>query len=121
MRTEQIARVVHEANRAVQIEQADPTISVSLPWDELDTETRLSAIDGVRGVIAGNTPEESHENWCEFKWANGWTLGPVKDEALKQHPLLVPYEQLPAGQKVKDHLFVAVVTALKPPGEAVQS
>lgn len=108
----QIARVVHEANRALQIEQNDPTIPVSKSWDDTEHETQLSAIKGVLGVQDGNTPEQSHEGWTAFKLAHGWTLGPIKDEATKQHPLLVPYAELPASQKVKDDLFVAIVRAL---------
>lgn len=108
----QIARVCHEANRALQIEQNDPTISVSPSWDDLDVETQLSAIQGVRGVRSGNTPEQSHEDWTRFKLDNGWTLGPVKDETKKEHPLLVPYADLPESQQIKDALFVAVVEAL---------
>lgn len=112
MKTDQIARVVHEANRAVQIEQGDPTIPVSPHWDDLDTETRASATEGVQGVLNGNTPEQSHESWTKFKVDHGWTLGPVKDEAKKEHPLLVPYADLPPAQQVKDALFVAIVNAL---------
>ncbi len=108
----QIARVVHEANRALQIEQADPTIPVSVSWDDLDEETRQSAINGVEAVIGGAGPEQSHENWTRFKLTHGWTLGPVKDEELKQHPLLVPYGALPASQRVKDSLFGAIVQVL---------
>lgn len=107
-----IARVVHEANRALQIEQADPSIPVSIGWDALDQETRDSATQGVEGVLAGNTPEESHQGWMDFKLDHGWVKGPVKDELTKQHPLLVPYEELPESQQVKDHLFVAIVKTL---------
>lgn len=112
MTSDQIARVVHEANRALQIEQADPTIPVSPSWDDTDEETRRSAVTGVEGVIGGNTPEQSHEGWCDFKWAHGWTLGKVKDEQAKTHPLLVPYAELPESQRIKDDLFVAIVRAL---------
>lgn len=109
MKPEQIARVVHEANRALQIEQADPAIPVSPSWDELDPETSSSAIEGVLGVMGGNTPRESHESWLKFKEANGWTYGPVKNEATKVHPCFVAYEDLPESQKIKDDLFVAIV------------
>lgn len=108
----QIAHVCHACNRALQIEQADPTIPISLPWDETDPETQASAVEGVKGIISGNTPEQSHEGWMEFKIAHGWTLGPVKSEAKKEHPLLVPYADLPVAQQIKDHLFSAIVKVL---------
>ena len=112
---EEIARVCHEANRAMQIIQMDPTVPViSVPWDLLDEETRQSAVDGVTNIITGSvsTPEESHESWCKFKTEHGWELGPAKDEVLKQHPCLVPYGELPVEQQDKDHLFFAIVGAL---------
>ena len=108
----QIAQVCHEANRAVQTIQADPAIPVSKPWDLLDEETRLSAEVGVRQALTGATPRESHEGWCAFKREHGWVHGPVKSEMHRQHPLLVPYEELPDSQKIKDDLFLAVVRAL---------
>lgn len=107
-----IARVVHEANRALQIEQADPSISPASPWDECSEEMRASAVDGVKNVIEGATPEESHENWCRFKRDHGWVYGERKSEADKTHPCLVPYAELPEHQQVKDHLFGAIVGAL---------
>lgn len=32
----------------------------------------------------------------------------------REHPLLVPYDELPDSQRVKDALFVAIVKALQP-------
>lgn len=109
---EDVARVCHAANRVIQDVQGDPGIEVSPPWGVLDPETRQSIIDGVQGVMAGNMPEESHANWVRFKTEHGWTLGPVKDLDAKTHPLLIPYDELPEAQKVKDRLFGAIVTAL---------
>ena len=108
----EIARVCHEANRALQIIQADPGIAVSEPWLDLDEESRRSIIFGVEGVLAGNDPEESHQAWVEFKLAHGWTLGDVKDLEAKTHPLLVPYDQLPEAARKKDELFIAIVAVL---------
>lgn len=108
----QIARVVHEANRALQIGQADPTIGVSLSWDETDESTRGSAIDGVRGVLKGASARTSHEAWRVSKREQGWVIGPVKDLATKRHPLLLPYDQLSPEARLKDELFVAIVKVL---------
>lgn len=113
MHPEDIARVVHEANRAIQIVQADPSIPVALPWDEWDYESKQSVLEGVYGVLAGNTPEQSHAGWMEFKERNGWRLGDVKDDEKKTHPLMVPYAELSAEAKLKDRLFIAIVNALK--------
>lgn len=43
----------------------------------------------------------------------GWVHGEVLDRPNKVHPHLVPYDQLPASQKKKDALFLAIVTALR--------
>lgn len=104
-----IARVCHEANRPIQALTGE---TVNPPWEDMDEEMQQSVIDGVRGVINGNTPEESHENWCQFKLDHGWTYGPVKDLSLKQHPCLVDYDALPPEQKLKDSVFSAIIHAL---------
>lgn len=109
---ETIARVCHEANRAFQLETGDPQPSPS--WDEAPGWQRLSALEGVEKALDGASPEELHEAWCEFKRAHGWQHGEVKDETAKTHPCLVPYEQLPEDQRIKDDLFEAIVTALSP-------
>lgn len=111
--TDEVARVVHEANRALQTVQNDPAIPVSPPWDATDPETRRSVVMGVIGVRLGSSsPRESHEGWCDYKLAHGWVHGDVKDETAKTHPCLVPYDELPPSQRVKDELFVAIVKAL---------
>jgi hypothetical protein len=46
------------------------------------------------------------------KVKDGWVLGHIKDGAKKTHPCMVPYNQLPEGQRKKDHLFRAIVLAL---------
>lgn len=112
MLIEDIAMVCHEANRALQMIQGDPGIPVAAEWMDIDPEMQESVMQGVRGIQEGNTPEESHANWCDYKTTTGWVYGEVKDEEAKTHPCLIPYDQLPPEQQLKDYLFAAIVVAL---------
>lgn len=106
--TEACARAAHEANRAFCIAIGD----TSQPsWDDAPGWQKSSARNGVHGALSGNTPEQSHESWFAEKLANGWAYGEVKDPDRKLHPCMVPYSQLPATQRAKDDLYLAVVRA----------
>jgi hypothetical protein len=48
------------------------------------------------------------------KIGDGWSYGKFKDPVARKHPCLVSYDLLPQEQKMKDHLFLAVVKALLP-------
>ena len=62
------------------------------------TEIVLSPeIEALRETLAKNT----HEVWAASRIREGWTLGP-RDDAKKQHPCLVPYEELPEIEKDYD-------------------
>lgn len=108
--TGEIAHVCHEANRAIQAITGDP--APSPPWDDAPAWQRDSAIDGVTKALSGVTPAELHQAWCDAKVAEGWTYGDVKDPEARTHPCLLPYDQLPDHQRVKDAVFTAIVAAL---------
>lgn len=105
----QCARVAHEANLAYCKTIGDDT---HVSWDFAPSWQIESAIAGVEGVIAGNTPEQSHESWLEHKRKDGWVYGPVKDPDKKTHPCMVSYGELPPEQRVKDLVFVSVVKTM---------
>lgn len=43
-----------------------------------------------------------HEVWAQNRINEGWAYGPERDDALKKHPCLVPYEDLPESEKEYD-------------------
>jgi ryanodine receptor 2 len=43
-----------------------------------------------------------HEVWAESRLSQGWTYGPERSDALKQHPCLVAYEELSEVEKDYD-------------------
>lgn len=103
-----IAQLAHEVNRAYCEALGDTS---QVPWHEAPQWQKDSAVDGVLFILDNEnaTPEESHQNWLKGKLADGWTFGPVKDEAKKEHPCCVTYTALPESQRAKDHIFRAVV------------
>ena len=103
------ARMAHEANRTYCGIIGDP---VAPKWDGADSEFRNSILQGVKGVLAGNSPEQSHACWLKEREAAGWKYGPVKDPEKKEHPCMLPYNGLSEKQQKKDHIFVAVVRAI---------
>lgn len=116
MKAERIARVAHEVNRAYCAALGDES---QLPWDEAPEWQKTSAINGARHHVEqvrdgkAAAPEYSHVLWMEEKLATGWSYGPVKDPDKKEHPCMVPYDQLPPEQRAKDHIFTAVCRELR--------
>lgn len=111
MEKEQIARVCHEVNRAYCQALGDNS---QPPWEDAADWMKTSAMNGVNLHIANPNagPEASHESWMAEKETTGWKLGPVKDAELKEHPCMVPFNELPKDQQAKDFIFRAVVHSL---------
>jgi hypothetical protein len=107
---EQMARVVHESVRALQLATDNPVAAPS--WEDAAAWYHESSIEGVRAALDGVDPREMHVRWCEHRIRTGWTLGPIKDTVAKTHPWLVDYDELPPAEKAKDALVIAVVRAL---------
>jgi len=60
-----------------------------------------------------NLPLRSHRNWMNRKCADGWTYGETKDAKTKTHPCMVPYDDLPEADKIKDLVVVEAYLALR--------
>lgn len=67
------------------------------PIDLSDVEL-TEDLNELREAIA----ENAHEIWAENRQKEGWTYGPERNDELKQNPDMVPYSQLPEGEKEYD-------------------
>lgn len=108
-----IAKVCHDANTAWCAANGDNSQHY---WSGAADWQKNSAIKGVEFRL--NNPnasneEAQHEAWMADKIKDGWVYGQEKNEHLKTHPCLVPFNELPIFQQKKDKLFCAIVDALK--------
>lgn len=52
--------------------------------------------------LAEQIAKNVHEVWAETRIRQGWTYGEQRNDELKTHPCLVPYEELPEEEKEYD-------------------
>jgi hypothetical protein len=51
--------------------------------------------------------ENAHDIWAAERLLQGWTHGPARDDARKQHPCLVPYQRLPENERDIDRAMIS--------------
>lgn len=111
MNITEIAVVAHEINMSFCQSIGDDS---QVAWDNAHDWQRSAAIEGVKFHLDNPdaTPSSSHEKWMADKIEQGWKYGLTKDGEKKEHPAILPYDQLPTEQKSKDFLFKQVVHSL---------
>ena len=84
----------------------------------LPTETTPSASPDRLEKLA----ELEHERWSRERRLDGWTYAPARDDAQKEHPSLVPYDQLDEAMKQLDRTVASdIVQSLKSIGLSVRT
>ena len=66
--------------------------------ENLDAIQLSDELNGLVEAMAKNV----HDVWAKSRMDQGWTYGPERNDALKQHPCLVAYEDLPEVEKAYD-------------------
>lgn len=109
---EDIAKVCHEVNRAFCQTVGDDS---QPSWETAPNWHHTSTINQVNFQIENPDAQSSHTHiqWMNDKIQDGWKYGPVKDAVKKEHPCMVPYDELPIEQKMKDTLILNIVNTLK--------
>jgi hypothetical protein len=67
------------------------------PVDTASIELSLDILE-LTEMLAKN----AHEVWAKERMAQGWRFGSERNDARKEHPSLIPYEQLPESEKIYD-------------------
>jgi hypothetical protein len=107
-----IAEVCHEINKSYSEFINDYSID---SWDKTSQCLKESMISGVMFLLKNPEadPSDTHSAWLDYKEKKGWIYGPEKDYVNKTHPCIMPYNELPEKERIKDYLFQTIVKTLK--------
>ena len=61
----------------------------------------ISLPEELEGLVE-QVAENVHEVWAWARMSQGWTWGPKRNDDLKTHPSLLPYDELPEEEKQYD-------------------
>ncbi|MBU1139183.1 MAG: hypothetical protein KKA76_09415 [Proteobacteria bacterium] len=111
MEIEEIARIAYEINIALLKSYGDRS---QPPWEIAPQWLKDNTINGVKFHLANPdaSPSYSHDLWVEELTADGWVYGPIQIDAIKVHPLLMPFDEIPQSHRTKDWVFRQVVRSL---------
>ena len=65
-------------------------------------DTKDIALSPELMALAEKMAENVHDVWAQSRINEGWSYGLERNDALKTHPCLVPYGQLPESEKRYD-------------------
>ena len=137
---EGVAQAIHDDFRAEQLAAGTPPSDPRVaPWNELSPDRRASCRsqaasvgDKLRLIGCDLVPQRGwdvssfsftrsevdrlarheHDRWREERVAQGWRLGPTRDEPRKQSPLLVGWDDLPDDARGTTRRMVIRLPAL---------
>ena len=102
---EELSPFLKASNRAA-ADHLETKIRLLVPdWETKKSpeDIRAEAAERLKRLADWEMPERNeHERWSRFYALYNWKWGPEKDEALRTHPDLVPYEELSPGEREKD-------------------
>ena len=78
------------------------TMSISKEYTPSPADTSGVVLPEGLDALVESLAENVHEVWAKSRMDQGWTYGPERNDALKQHPGLVPYADLPEAEKDYD-------------------
>lgn len=107
---ERRVRFVYEGARIAAIAAHAPTIPEQ--WAEREGDFRTQFRNVIRKQCnldsRSFSPEQLHENWVAAYLKMGWKYGPVRDREKREHPDIVPYDELGPLERDKDKVFIAL-------------
>lgn len=74
----------------------------AITYEPKPIDTSEVQLNGDIVELTEQLAENAHEVWARRRLDDGWRYGQQRDEARKEHPSLVPYQDLSEAEKEYD-------------------
>lgn len=74
------------------------------PYTPQPVDTHDVVLPHELAELAEQIARNVHEVWSAGRIKDGWSYGVVRDDNLKHHPCLIPYEELTETEKEYDRM-----------------
>src|SRR5947207_15802203 len=86
----------------MRVRPTDPTEETALEYFPQPMDTSHVVLSDDLSDLTEMLARNTHEVWSSQRLAEGWRYGPERDDQKKEHPGLVPYEQLSESEREYD-------------------
>ena len=90
-------RLFIKSNRSIKRERVNKAKYTPQPIDTADVK-----LPEELEQLVEEMSKNVHEVWAETRIKQGWKYGEQRNDELKTHPCLIPYEELPEEEKEYD-------------------
>jgi len=73
-------------------------------YDPHPIDTSNVKLDEALLQLTERLAQNTHDLWARRRLSEGWSYGLERDDATKEHPCLVPYDQLLESEKQYDRI-----------------
>jgi hypothetical protein len=113
----ELAKIIHGATST--LPRIDGTKAPE--WDLLSSESQRLAEIAVKEIFENcakyfgrpSSAKDYHDLWMNLKLNEGWKHGTSFSLVDKTHPSLIPFEDLPLSEKIKDEVWFSLTVTLR--------
>ncbi len=73
-----------------------------MTYEPKPVDTKGISLDPALMQLMEFLARNTHEVWASQRIKDGWRFGARRDDAAREHPCLVPYDDLPESEKDYD-------------------
>jgi len=93
-----------------------------MPYEPKPLDLTMVEIPADLNNLVEQLSEITHDNWLKQRVADGWRHGQSRNDMLKEHPCIVPYDELPESEKEYDRkISLGVIQAMLALGYHIES